>query len=80
MHVLLLATADALGYRVLRVAAAAGCSVDVLGLPGKGHARRLAWSRFCRRYDEMPARASDEALLEHRDFVYRTWLELPMRL
>lgn len=71
MKALLLASDDALPYRVLRCATAAGCRVDVLGLPGTGRAHHLAWSRDCARYDEAAEGGTDEGLLAHVTTVVR---------
>jgi biotin carboxylase len=63
MKILMLASDDALPYHVLRCAATAGLEVQVLGFPGAGRARHLAWSRHCLAYFPPPQDHGDEALL-----------------
>jgi biotin carboxylase len=63
MKILMLASDDALPYRVLRCAATAGLQVHVMGFPGTGRARHLAWSRYCAAYIPAPREPRDGALL-----------------
>lgn len=48
--ILLLASGDAMAYRVLRCAAATGARIHVLGTSDEGRSRRLTWSRHCASY------------------------------